>query len=554
MTVYEGSDIFVELLNVHDVKNIFYNPGFDVVPLLSAVARYKNSGRSSPTPIMCLDEFAALNAAHGNYMVTGRPQVLLVHAELGTQQVGGAIQQAWYGKIPLIICAADMISPGRLNWRGEPYDQGAMLRNCVKWDHKVSPSESFYEALRQAFQIALSEPTGPVYLTYPIDAIMKKVEVHAIQRAKKIKLPAVDESLLEKAADILVQAENPLIMTGYSGRNLETVPRLVELAELLGARVVTSPARMNFPSDHPLCANLEPNDGLQSKPYFLSSDALLVIDYDIPYAYPRSQPKAETKLIHIDIDFKKQGEMLWNRQPDIAIQADSAEVIPVLAALIRHRLNTAQSIKIERRAKSIGAENFKIRADWKAQGQQAGNNNPISAEWLAYCINQVIDRDTIVVNQTIMPSASVARQVTRSQPGTLVGCSGGTIGWALGAAFGAKVAAPQKLVVGLMGDGAFVYGGPTATLWPAAYFKAPFLTIIFNNQSYGAIKTLFQGNWKAGIENSTIAPSPSYAMTAQACGAYGRMVEKAEDLPAALKEAVQRVREGQAAVVDVRLG
>jgi acetolactate synthase-1/2/3 large subunit len=554
MALYDGADIFVELLNVHGVEYIFYNPGFDVVPLLSAVARHKIAGKPAPRPIMCLDESTALNAAHGNYIISGRPQVLLVHAELGTQQVGGAIQQAWYGKIPVIICAADMVGPGRVNWRGEPYDPGAMLRNCVKWDHKVGPSESFYGALRQAFQMALSEPTGPVYLTYPLDAITKKIEVPSIQKIEKTKLPAVDKTQIEKAADILIQAENPMIMAGNSGRNLDSVPLLVELAELLGARVVTSPVRMNFPSDHPLCANLEPNDGTQSKPYFLSSDALLAIDYDIPYAYPRTPPKPETKFIHIDVDFVKQGEILWNRTPDIAIKAISAEVIPLLTSAIRHKLSAEQCIKIQRRTEKIESENRKIRVGWITQAQQAGAKNPISAEWLAYCINRVIDRDTIVVNQTITPSASVARQVTRSQPGSLVACSGGTIGWALGAALGAKVAAPDKLVVGLMGDGAFVYGGPTATLWPAAYYKAPFLTVIFNNQAYGAIKMLFRGDWKEGIENSTIAPSPSYAMTAQACGAYGRMVEKAEEVLPALKEAVQKVREGQAAVLDVRLG
>jgi acetolactate synthase I/II/III large subunit len=554
MPIYEGTDIFVELLNAQGVEYIFYNPGFDVVPLLSAVARHKAAGKPAPTPIMCLDEFTALNAAHGNYVISGRPQVLLVHAELGTQQIGGAIQQAWYGKVPVIICAADMIGPGRMNWRGEPYDQGAMLRNCVKWDHKLRPTESFYDALRSAFQMALSEPTGPVYLTYPMDALLKKIELQSVQIFEKTKLPTLDNRRLEKAAEILVQAENPLIMTGYSGRNLATVARLVELAETLGARVVTSPIRMNFPSDHPLCANMEPTDGTQSKPYFLSSDAVLVIDYDIPYAYPRTQPKVETKFIHIDVDFVKQGEKLWNRTPDVAIKADSADVIPLLTALIRHKLSPEQTLKIQRRKENIEAENRKIRIDCTTRGQNAGSHDPISAEWLAYCINQVIDKDTIVVNQTITPSASVARQIPRSQPGSLVACSGGTIGWALGAALGAKLSTRDKLVVALMGDGAFVYGGPTATLWPAAYYKAPFLTVIFNNQAYGAIKMLFQGAWKEGIENSTITPSPSYAVTAQACGAYGKVVEKAEEVLPALKEAVQKVRDGQAAVLDVRLG
>jgi acetolactate synthase-1/2/3 large subunit len=554
MASYEGAEIFVEVLNAGGVEYIFYNPGFDVVPLLSAVARYQAAGKTAPTPIMCLDESTALNAAHGNYMVSGKPQVVLVHAELGTQQVGGAIQQAWWGRVPVLVCAANMVSPGRLNWRKEPYDPGAMLRNCVKWDHEVGRNESFYEALRQALKIAASDPMGPVYLSYPVSALTDKMEVKSISAPEIEKLPEADSAALEKAADLLIQAENPLIMTSYSGRHHKTVKSMVELAETLGVRAVTSPVRMNFPADHPLCANIEPTDGMQSKPYFLSSDVVLVIDYDIPYAYPDTKPKAGTKIIHIDTDFTKQGEPLWNKKADIAIKADSSLAVPALTKAIKKKLTPELKKRFQERAKKIEAEHLKDREEFRKMGARAGDRKAVSAEWLAHCINQVIDGDTIVVNQTITPSASVARQIRRTKPGTLVACAGGTIGWVLGAGLGVKVSAPDKLVVALMGDGAFVYGGPTATLWPANYYNMPFLAVIFNNQAYGAIKMLFQGAWKEGIKNSEIAPSPDYAMTARACGAYGRTVTESSEVLLALKEALEAIRQGKAAVLDVRLG
>jgi acetolactate synthase-1/2/3 large subunit len=552
MAVYEGSEIFVELLNANGVEHVFYNPGFDVVPLLSAIARYKAANKPAPATIMCLDEFTAMNAAHGNYMISGRPQVVLVHAELGTQQVGGALQQAWWGRIPLVLCAANMVPPGRLNWKKRPFDPGAMVRNCVKWDHEVRENESFYEALNQAFQAADSDPKGPVYLCYPMDALHKKVAMKTVKAAARLTLPEADPAALRSASDLLLRAENPLIMTSYSGRTLPTVDSLIALAETIGARVVTSPVRMNFPSNHPLCANLEPTDGMQSRPYFLSSDVLLVIDYDIPYAHPRTRPNSGTKIIHIDVDFVKQGEPLWNKRADIPIKSDSANVIPSLTAAILSRISAAQRQRIRKRSQKIRDENLKMREGHRVLGKNAGDTRPISSEWLAYCINQVIDEDTILVNQTIMPSASVARQIPRTRPGTLVACAGGTIGWALGAGLGVKVAAPDKLVVSLMGDGAFVYGGPTATLWPAANYKAPFLSIIFNNQAYGAIKMLFQAACKEGIQDSLILPSPDYATIAQGCGAYGRKVEDPQQVLPALKEAIRQVRQGKAAVLDVR--
>jgi len=552
MAVMSGPEVFVELCNRQGVDTIFYNPGFDVVPLLSAAARARAAGLPAPRTVMCLDEATALHAAHGHYLVSGRPQVLLVHAELGTQQVGGAIQQAWYGKVPVVICAADMVAPGRVNWRGESYDQAMMLRNCLRWDHKVEPGESFYAALQESFRRALQSPPGPVYLTYSMDALLETRDYPIIEAASPESLPPVDDRLLEQAAAILLQASKPLIMTGYSGRQAGAVNSLVDLAETLGCRVVTSGVRMNFPSDHPLCANLEPNDGLQTRPYFLSADAVLVIDYDIPYAYPRSRPPASTRLIHIDIDFEKQGEILWDRVPEVSIRADSWQVVPLLTALLQRQMTPDLRAAVQKRAASISNENLALRREWQEQGRRAGLQDNLSAEWVAYCLNQVIDPATIIVNQTIPPAGAISRQIPRSRPGTSLACAGGTIGWALGAALGAKLAAADKLVVALMGDGAFVYGGPTAAFWPAARYQAPFLTVVFNNQAYGAIKSLFQGELQAGIEDSLIAPSPSYALVAEAGGAFGRVVEKPADVLPVLQEAVSRVRAGQAAVVDVR--
>jgi len=130
-----------------------------------------------------------------------------------------------------------------------------------------------------------------------------------------------------------------------------------------------------------------------------------------------------------------------------------------------------------------------------------------------------VGEDTIIVNHVISHSASVTEQIERSQPGTLLGCAGGAIQWALGAALGAKVAAPDRAVVSLMTDGGFVWGCPVATLWSASAYRAPFLSVVFNNQSYGVIRGLVQmlsGTelsdemaFEAGVD---IAPPPEYAL------------------------------------------
>jgi acetolactate synthase-1/2/3 large subunit len=426
----------------------------------------------------------------------------------------------------------------------------------VKWDHYIDENENFGDILDRAFQIATTEPKGPVYLWYKRDSLFKNIEVR--DKVLKGTLPAakqaIDEAILIKAADLLLKAESPLIMTGYSGRNTQSVGSLVELAETIGSRVITAPFNMNFPSNHPLCANIEPNDGPQVRnPYINSADVLLVIDYDLSYATPRDQPGPHTKIIHIDIDFTKQGLPLWKRKPEISILGDSSLVIPALTKVLRQKVTSGERVLIRQRTAKLQMEHRKLRDEWKAMALKAASQKPISPEWVCYCLNEVIDSDTVIVNQTIGPAASVSRQISMTQPGTSLACSGGSMGWAPAAALGAKIASPSKTVVSLMGDGVFIYGCPTATLWPAVYYKASFLSIIFNNQEYGAIKMGLKMAYPEGVKAAEIVPSPEYAMTAQACGAYGRTIKEPEDVLPALKEAIEQVHNGRPAVLDIRI-
>ena len=188
------------------------------------------------------------------------------------------------------------------------------------------------------------------------------------------------------------------------------------------------------------------------------------------------------------------------------------------------------------------------------------NEKPISPDWLCHCINEVLDEDTILVNHLISQSSSVAGQIDRSKPGTLLACAGGSIMWALGAALGAKVSSPDRTVVSLMTDGGFVWGCPVAALWSSTSYKAPFLAVIFNNQSYGAIRTIVERMSETQLSDEMgfitgidISPPPDYALVAQACGGYGRTVVEPADVLPALKEALIEVCGGRLAVVDIRL-
>ncbi len=562
MEKYEGAEAFLEVLKANGVECIFFNPGSDTTPLQAAILKYRASGKRAPRLILCLDESVAMAAAQGHYMVSGRPQVVMVHDELGTLQVGGAIHNAQWGRIPVILWAGEMPSGQRVNWLKEPFDQCRIMRNCVKWDHKLESYENIHDVLQQAFLIALTEPCGPVYLSYPWEVLSKRVDKVTISPVAIAATAPADDDSLGKAARMLLEAENPLIIAGYSSRYPESVALLVELAETLGAPVLSGLTRMNFPTTHPLSAGIEQIGGSRkANPYIADADVLLVIDYDTPYVPAEGLPRPEAKIVHIDIDPLTQGRPLWQRGADVFIKASSREAIPALNKIIRQRLTPQKRARFRERSSQLDSKHQKERNEWHTLGVNSSKQKPISPDWLCHCINKVVDEDTIIVNHTLSQSASVTEQIERTKPGTLLGCAGGSIQLALGAALGAKVAAPNKTVVSLMTDGGFVWGCPVATLWSAHSYQAPFLSVIFNNRSYGVIRGIVQRLYGTELSEemafeagADIMSPPDYGLIAQACGGYGRMVEEPDDVLPALKEAMSQIGKGKPAVVDVRLG
>lgn len=568
VVVEEGAEAFVEMLNANGVDYIFLNPGTDTFPVQEALAKFQAQEKRVPKVILSLHESVAMSAAHGHFMLSGRPQVVFVHVDLGTQQVGGALHNAQRGRIGVVLCAGRAPwtqdgsrrgqRSGMIHWIQEQFDQAAIVRGYVKWDYEVRLADNLHQVVQRAFQVASASPPGPVYLSLPREVLMEKLEhleVPEVARHGAPAAPQADAALLEEAAQILAQAKNPLIIAGSPGRNPSAVAALVALAEALGAPVVTSDLRMNFPSAHPLWA------GALANPYLREADAILVIDHDVPYIPGVVRPRPGAKIIQIDLDPVKPTIPMWFFPVDISLHADSAKAIPVLAAALEGHLTAPARAAARARQERHGQQQQARREGWSQGALRLAAQRPISPDWLGYCIAQAVGEEDIVLNEAVTSSGFVSRHLARTRPGTIFGSGGSSLGWGLGAALGAKLAAPDRTVVSLMGDGSFVFGCPTAALWAADAYHVPFLTVIFNNQAYNAPKASLRtdygpssysertGAW-VGMD---IAPSPEYALVAQACRAYGETVEDPAQLPGALQRGLERVRAGQAAVLDVRL-
>ncbi len=562
-----GSEVFVDTLNDLGVDNIFLNPGIDLVPVLATIATYRTRERKAPRVVLCTDESVAVAAAHGYAMASGKPQVVMVFEDVGLLQGGGAIVNLKYGRIPVILCSGANSTPDRRDWRGEPADQRKIARDYVKWDHEITAREDISSALKEAFRVASAEPAGPVYLSIGKGVFTEEPgrdPVAARVTADQPFSPDPHAADLQKASEILTAAVDPLILAAYSGRHPESVAMLVDMAETLGARVITTDLRMNFPSTHPLCPGIDAIKGGVYDHYIEESDALLLVDYNFPGPVGKqSAPRADARMVHIDIEPLKNGAFLWNRRPDVLIEGNSARILPHLNEAIKRSLTPDQKLRIRERSARIGKEHESVKERYRKKALDEAGKKPISTDWLAHCINEAVDDDAVIVHMIPSNADALARQIRRTRPGTMFcwGESAGSMGWPLGAALGAKLAEPDRMVVSLVGDGGFIFGCPVATLWSAVAYRAPFLSIIFNNRSYAAFNELLPMFCEEDFANSDlgfeiglhIKNPPDFAAIARACNAFGQTVEEPSDLPTALKSAIRAVRDGAPAVLDVKI-
>jgi acetolactate synthase-1/2/3 large subunit len=499
-------------------------------------------------------------AAHGYFMLTGRPQVVLVHVDVGTQNIGANLHNAQRGRAGVVLCAGrapytvDESLPGGRNnyihWIQEQFNQAASVQGYVKWHYELTCRENLRVALQRAFQVAATEPAGPVYLTLPREVLMAKTGALVLEpeRVPTTSTPAADPESLSRAAQWLIEADNPLILVAYAGRNPKTVASLVGLAEVLGAPVVESRHRINFPSSHPL------HLGFSAARYLQQADCVLILDHDVPWVPAQGRPTSACRIIHVDIDPLKRDIPIWGFPVDLAIQADSSQALAALTEEIEQRLSPTHRARIQTRRHRVTLEHQAQRTLWRQRALDLAVKQPIAPEWAAFCVNEIVDEETLVVSEAVTNNPVLWSYLQLDTPGTYYQSLGSGLGWGLGAALGAKLAAPSKTVICTIGDGSWVFSSPIAAYWAAQQHRSPFLTVIFNNQEYAATTEAILTTAPKGYARKT-GTFPGcdlpYSKLADAMGLWAQTVDEPARLQSVLREALAEVRRGRSALVDI---
>jgi acetolactate synthase-1/2/3 large subunit len=563
-TVESTADAYLELLAARGVEYFFANAGTDFAPLIEAYARRSAQGQASPRPITVPHEVPAVAMAHGYTMVTGRAQVVMVHVIVGAGNAAGGVINAARSNVPMLFSAGrnpiteagDAGSRDRpIHWAQEAFDQAGMLREFVKWDYELKRFDQLETVVDRALTLAQSEPRGPVYLTLPREVLAERHEaIEYADPARAVVAAATlpDPRAIDEAAAMLAGARNPIVITKALGRDPAAVPVLVRFAETLGAPVFDQfHTYVNFPQDHPLHAGFEPLDGrFEPAAHLSEADVILVLESDVPWFPQLNRPNPEARVIHVAVD------PLFSRYPvrgfpaDLALAGAPRLTLAALADALAGRVDLVAVAERRRRWTQAGARR---REAALAKGQAARAEAPLNMLWVSRAIGDVLDDRTIVVNEYDLDPA----QCTFTRPGTYFAAppSGG-LGWGLGAALGAKLASPERDVICCVGDGAYIFGSPTASHFVSRAYNLPVLFVVFNNRTWNAVKRAVQtyapDGWGVRTDAmplTALEPSPDYEMLCQASGGHGEKVEDPAALPDALRRGLRIVREEKRQVV-----
>jgi thiamine pyrophosphate-dependent acetolactate synthase large subunit-like protein len=573
-----GSDFMVDVIKSLGIDYAFSNPGSSFLGLHESIVNYGNN--KAPEFITCMHEESSAAMANGYYKAAGKPAAILCHGTVGLQHAAMALYNAWCDRVPLITILGNTLGSidraGANDWRHSAQDPAALVRDFTKWDDQPTSLQAFAESMVQGYKIATTPPMEPVALV--VDSELQEMELHDRSQLRIPKFsptipPQGDANALREAAQLLVNAERPVILVDRLARTQAGMDNLVILAELLNIPVIDLISRQNMPTTHYLFQNG------QRGPLIKQADVILGLEVTDFWGQVtqftrddvRGQPryKKDTKLIRIgsnDLFMRSNYQDFQRYAPvDLSIAGDGEATLPALIEAIKIVLTDNRKSAIAARTdhfKKLHAKNLDDARQAAAFGWDA---SPISTARLCMELWQQIKTEdwalvSVGASQNFISNWPHRLWKIEKQYQYLGYGAGGGVGYGLPAAVGAALAnkALGRFSVNIQCDGDFMYAN--GALWTAAHHRIPLLTVMHNNRAYAQETMLLQGianKRNRGVTTANIGteitdPNIDYAKLAQGMGVWSAgPITNPADLAPALKRAIAVVKTGQPALVDV---
>ncbi|KAJ5190621.1 uncharacterized protein N7498_009606 [Penicillium cinerascens] len=575
-------------MNQGGVTHVFVNLGSDHPSILEAMVKGQREKKDQfPTIITCPNEMVALSMADGYARLTGKPQAVIVHVDVGTQGLGAAVHNASCGRAPVLIFAG--LSPFTIegemrgsrteyiHWIQDVPDQKQIVAQYCRYSGELKSGKNVKQMVNRALQFATSDPQGPVYLVGAREIMEEDIEPYQLNQ--KVWGPvapcALPASGVELIASEIAAAKNPLIVVGYTGRQAESVTELVTLANSFkGIRVLdTGGSDMCFPANHPAWLGLRyPGHDLVK-----TADLILVIDCDVPWVPTQYKPSESAKIIHIDVDPLKQRIPVHYIHSMASFRADSVTSLKQINDYVASNGRLQQFIGTKENINmgQVREEDYLKRRQEitdLAVMPEGGDGASLNIHYLMSQVRKGCPDDAIWAIEAVTLAHFVADQISATLPNSWINCGGGGLGWSGGGALGIKLASDVqhggkgkgKFVVQVVGDGTYLFSVPGSVYWISRRYDIPVLTIVLNNKGWNAPRRSMllvhpNGDGSRATNedlNISFAPTPDYAGIAKAAaggeiwaGRASTVAELSQQLP----EAIQSVLKGKGAVLEAQL-
>jgi benzoylformate decarboxylase/acetolactate synthase-1/2/3 large subunit len=568
-----GSDLVVDLLQEQGIEYVAMNPGASFRGLHDSLVNYAGG---KPELLEIPHEKVAVGIAHGYAKATGRPMGVITHDLVGLLHATLGVYYAYIDRVPMLVLggAGPMDGARRrpwIDWIHTANVQNSAVRDYTKWDDHPYSVAAIPESLARAFRVATSEPQGPVYVALDADLQEQLVEDYRRPAVGADAAPtrlAPDPDALADLARTLAAAHRPALVTGSVGRDPAMWPVLVELAELLGAAVVDTNIRLNFPTRHPL--NATGTDVLGSADVVLTLDVKDIGQHTqlLTKQDRGGQPRLAAGARLLDIGFGDLGISSWSAdygswfKADQRVVADTSLALPALLELCRGLVAEESDAVAGRRAgrrDEIGALHRSVRERWRERATTPTGAGPMSTAHLVSAVGDAISGyDWVLTAGTGNGWATKLWDFDAPyrHPGRSLGTAT-QIGISLGVALAHR--GSGRLVVDLQPDGDLMFDA--SALWVATRHRIPMLVVMVNNRAYNndwvhqrhVAQTRGTPMDNTGVGIVIDDPAPDFATLARSFGwdATGLVTDPAEVTPAVARAAEIVATTGQPALVDV---
>ena len=479
-----GRSAFLSLLKDEGITHLFGNPGTTELPIMDALTEHPDLNY-----MMSMQESLVVYMAEGYSRSSGKLSACNVHVAPGLGNAMGAIYAAKFANTPIIITAGQQEQGHGLT---EPllYDPLVPIAQpLVKWAVEVTRFEDLPRIVRRAAKVAMTPPTGPVFISLPGDILNEEGALELGARTRVDTRVRPIDSTLEKTAERILSASNPVIVAGHELATDDALQEAAEFASIIGCPVYQQTVQYgaHFLSEHPGFMGALSRDQQQVRDVLAPYDLLIVLGADVlrMSVWSSVEPLPEgMKIVQIG---QRDWEMGKNFPTELAIRADVKETLKALNPKLMERGGADQKSKADESLNKLSSKNWSAKREVMVKELTAApQTGAIDPAWMVMKIVDTMPEETIIVDEGIISSRALMSLLPYRTSSSLFGMASGGIGWGVPAACGVQAAHPEKPLIAIIGDGSSMYS--IQALWTAANQKLPVNYVICDNGGYRIIK------------------------------------------------------------------